>query len=84
MKYPYIVNYKGTWYPAGTEVPVGAKKTAETKSIEEKKEDELTKTDIRRMSTAELKELATKEKIDGAEDMTGSELKEILIVHFKL
>lgn len=84
MKYPYIVNYKGTWYPAGTEVPVGTSNKAETKSEEETKDNELTKTDIRRMSTAELKELATKEGIDGAEDMTGADLKELLIAHFKL
>lgn len=83
MKYPYIVNYKGTWYPAGTEVPVGVKKTAETKS-EGTKDNDLTKTDINRMSTAELKELATKEGIDGAEDMTGAELKKVLISHFNL
>ena len=25
MKYPYIVNKDGVWYPAGTEVPVGDK-----------------------------------------------------------
>lgn len=83
MKYPYIVNYKGTWYPAGAEVPVGVAKNAETKS-EETKETELTKTDIRRMSTAELKELATKEGINGSEEMTGTDLKELLIDHFEL
>lgn len=46
--------------------------------------NEYTKTEINRMSTAELKELATKEGVDGAEDMTGTELKKILIEHFNL
>lgn len=32
MKYPYIVNYNGKWYPAGTEVPTGA--NAVSKSVE--------------------------------------------------
>lgn len=27
MKYPYIVNKDGIWYPAGAEVPVGEVKT---------------------------------------------------------
>lgn len=45
---------------------------------------EYTKTEINRMSTAELKELATKEGIDDAKNMTGTELKKILIEHFNL
>ena len=43
-----------------------------------------TKTEINRMSTAELKELATNEKIIGAENMTGADLKIELIKHFNL
>lgn len=43
-----------------------------------------TKTDIRRMPTAELKELATKKGIIGSEEMTGTDLKELLINHFEL
>lgn len=50
----------------------------------EEKTEQYTKTDINRMSTAELKELAAKEKIDGSEDMTGGELKKILIDYFNL
>lgn len=79
MKYPYIVNKGGVWYPAGTEVPEG------TFSFEkESKEDNLTKTDINRMTTAELKELAEKEGIDGFEEMTGAELKKVLIEKYGL
>lgn len=43
-----------------------------------------TKTEINRMSTAELKELATNEKIVGAENMTGADLKIELIKKFNL
>lgn len=38
-----------------------------------------TKSEINRMSTAELKALATEKGVDGANDMTGVELKKILI-----
>ena len=43
-----------------------------------------TKTEINRMSTAELKELATSKGIEGAEDMTGADLKKVLIEKFGL
>ena len=43
-----------------------------------------TKTEINRMSTADLKALAISNDIEGAEDMTGSELKKILIEKFNL
>lgn len=50
----------------------------------ESEEVAYTKTEISRMPTAELKELATREGIDGAEDMTGAELKKVLIDKFGL
>lgn len=43
-----------------------------------------TKTDINRMSTAELKEVAKANGIENAEDITGGELKKILIDKFGL
>ena len=70
------------------------KKTASANTLVEIKEgvsvnelipdEEYTKTEINRMSTADLKELAKKENIDNAEDMTGAELKKVLIKHFNL
>lgn len=54
--------------------------TFETKQDDKK----YTKTEINRMSKAELQDLAMNEGIDGAEEMTGSELKENLISHFGL
>lgn len=40
---------------------------------------EYTKTDINRMSIADLKELASRNGVDNVEDYTGAELKKILI-----
>ena len=51
---------------------------------EESTEAKYTKTEINRMSTAELKSLATENGIDGADEMTGADLKKVLIEHFKL
>ena len=78
MKYPYIVNYNGIWHPAGTEVPEGVQ------AEQQDKDDNLTKTDINRMTTSELKELAEKEEIYGFEEMTGAELKKVLIEKYGL
>ena len=50
--------------------------------VEETKE--YTKTDINRMSTSELREVAKANGIDNAEDITGGELKKILIESFGL
>lgn len=93
-KYPYIVNKNGIWYPAGTEVPEGAKPiTTDIKEDDfskfmnppvENGNVSYTKTEINRMSTAELQELAKKQGIENAESITGGELKKILIEKFEL
>ena len=79
MKYPYIVNKNGVWYPAGTEVPedIPIQNAAEEKS-------QYTKTEINRMSTAELQTLALENGIDSAGEMTGAELKKVLVEMFGL
>lgn len=51
---------------------------------EETAEVKYTKTDINRLSTAELKELATVENILDVENKTGGELKKELVEHFNL
>lgn len=79
MKYPYIVGKNGVWYPAGTEVPEGNQNTKE-----QNVQNKYTKTEINRMSTAELQELALENDIDGANEMTGAELKKVLIEKFGL
>ena len=80
MIFEHQVKYNGVYYPAGTSVPVGVKPVEDKKPVEEK----YTKTDINRMAAAELKELAGKQGIEGAEDMTGAELKKALIEHYGL
>lgn len=78
MKYPYIVNKNGTWYPAGTDVP------DDTVSQNENKIFKYTKTDIHRMPIAELKNLASKNDVAEYENMNGADLKKVLIEKLKL
>ena len=67
----------GKWYKAGEEISL-AKPQAEAK------QNQYTKTEINRMATAELQTLALENNIDGAEQMTGAELKKVLIEKFGL
>lgn len=98
MVFKHLVKHNGKYYPAGTDVPVGGK-PVEDKKAEKQKEDDFsqhmnppieetevayTKTEINRMSTAELKSLAIENGIDGADEMTGAELKKVLIEKFGL
>ena len=48
-------------------------------NIEQKEEQKYTKTDINRMTTAELQVFALEKGIDGADNMTGGDLKKVLI-----
>lgn len=50
----------------------------------DKHEKKYTKTEINRMSKAELQEMALSSGVDGVENMTGGELKERLIMLFGL
>ena len=52
--------------------------------IQKEKENKLTKTDINRMPVDELRKMAMNTGVDGAESMTGSELKKYLIDIFGL
>ena len=67
----------GKWYKAGEEISLA-------KPQEEAKQNQYTKTEINRMTTAELQELALENDIDGADEMTGAELKKVLIEKFGL
>ena len=69
MKYPYIVNKDGVWYPAGTDVPEDTKTDSRT----------YTKTEINRMSTSDLQKLASEHGIEDANAKSGAELKKVLI-----
>ena len=61
-------------------------KVEEVKKSEfsEKIEKQYNKTVINRMSTADLKEFATSNGIENAEDMSGADLKKVLIKKFNL
>ena len=48
-------------------------------NVEHKEEQKYTKTDINRMTTAELQAFALEKGIDGADSMTGGDLKKVLI-----
>lgn len=67
----------GKWYKAGEEISLAEPQTGE-------KQNQYTKTEINRMSTAELQVLAIENGINGAEGMTGADLKKVLIEHFGL
>jgi hypothetical protein len=57
----------------------------EEKPVYEVKESvKYTKTDIKRMPLDDLKTLATENGVEGASDMTGGELKQVLIKKFGL
>lgn len=84
MEYPYIVNKDGVWYPAGADVPEDISPIVTDNLTEKLVHNGHTKTEINRMSTAELQELALENGIDGADEMTGAELKKVLIEKFGL
>ena len=67
----------GKWYKAGEEIYLA-------KPQKEVKQNQYTKTEINRMSTAELQELALENGVDGSDEMTGAELKKVLIEKFGL
>lgn len=68
MKYPHIVVRDGKWYNAGEEVPEKGTFL-----------NGYTKTDINRMSIDDLKDLGIEQGIDNAEELTGNDLKKLLI-----
>ena len=74
MKYPYIVIHNGKWYNAGQEVPEDKQGTSFA----------YTKTDINRMSTADLQALASENGIANADSFSGADLKSMLIEKFNL
>lgn len=81
MKFDYKVKYKGKWYLPGEEI---SEETVTEVKEEIPEETAYTKTEINRMSTADLQKLATDYGISGAEEISGAELKKILIEKFGL
>lgn len=98
MKFDHRVKFNGILYEIGQDVPTEENKAVEKKEAvddfsqymnepeikEESTEVKYTKTEINRMSTAELKEVAKLNGVNDADDMTGGELKKVLIEKFGL
>ena len=87
----HTIKVNGVLYRAGEEMTSPAEKRPVEKSIEktiekpvEKVEKTYTKSDIMTMKAADLRDVASKNGIDNAEEYTGSELKKLLIEKFEL
>lgn len=79
MKATHTVKYNGKWYKAGEEIGAVEKTTSIPFEI-----PKYTKTDINRMSTADLQALASENGIVDADSFSGADLKSILIEKFNL
>lgn len=84
MKFDHRVKFKGVLYEIGQDVPMEENKAIENLNTKPQEVVAYTKTEINRMTTAELQDLAVKNGIDGAESITGAELKKILAEIFGL
>ena len=85
MIFPYLVRHNGVDYAPGVNVPIDEEKEVNHVNAEHEipqPDFEYTKSQVNRLSTAELQALAAKYGIDS--DKTGSELKKILIAKFEL
>lgn len=90
--YPYAVKHNGEYYESGEYVPENEPEESENSlpfsdddiTLETKEDRQYTKTEINRMSTAELQNLAASEGIENAFETSGNELKKILAEHFGL
>lgn len=82
MKFDHRVKFKGVLYEIGQDVPMEENKAIENLNTKPQEVVAYTKTEINRMTTAELQDLAVKNGIDGAESITGAELKKILAEKF--
>lgn len=94
MVYDHMVKVDGKYYQSGEDVPEITDMAEDKSSLPfsdndiELEEDsagkKYTKSEINRMSTAELQNLAAAEGIENAFETSGSKLKDILTEHFAL
>lgn len=87
MKYDHMVKKNGAYYAAGEEVPENEEMTVEENSpsfSDTSEQKPYTKTEIQRMSIDSLRILAKEVGIDNPEEISGSEIKKLLINHFGL
>jgi hypothetical protein len=77
---------KAGWLPIEEEYETALKETGLSESQREEvaESTNYTKTDINRMSVQELREMAKRTGVEGAESMTGGELKKYFINVFGL
>lgn len=93
MIYDHMVKVNGKYYKAGEDVPENSSKAVKETSLpysdaeielETKENKTYTKSEINRMSTSDLQNLAAAEGIEDAYEKSGNELKKILAEHFGL
>lgn len=94
MVYDHMVKVNGKYYQSGEDVPEIMDMAEDENSLpfsdneieleEISAEKKYTKSDIQRMNKAELQELARNSGVEGAEEMTGQELKDYLLNVFGL
>ena len=82
--YECKTKFKGKWYMPGEEAPEEKPPVPSDFMNPPEKPIAYTKTEINRMSTADLQKLATEQGIENAQATSGAELKEILIAKFNL
>lgn len=81
MVYEYKVKHNGKWYLPGQTVPEDIEKPEQHTKSEIKG---ITKTEINRMSTADLQRFATEKGIANAYSLSGADIKKILIEQMNL
>lgn len=79
----HSIKHDGVWYKVGDEVPESNSNSAPSDFMNPP-ETPYTKTEINRMSTADLKKLASENGIENAVEINGSDLKKMLIEKFGL
>lgn len=86
MKFDHKVKRKGKWYMPGEEIEEVEKSTSNFSTNADLiyGEKPYTKTEINRMSTSDLQNFAAKQGIANAEEISGAELKKLLIERFGL
>lgn len=92
MVYDHMVKVNGQYYATGKDVPDVEMAEDESSlpfsdddiTLETKEVKQYTKSDINRMSKAELQELVRNIGVEDADEMTGQEMKEYLFNLFGL
>lgn len=93
MVFDHLVKHNGTYYEPGEDVPIEVTEEQTEEQVDEAVDEEplpfpdakvYTKTEINRMTTAELQNLAAEVGIENAYETSGGELKKKLIEHYGL